>query len=222
MTEKERSSGVQELIDRLRERGVEEGKELAEQLLADAQHQAVELLDRARHEASETLQNARKETDSIRAAGEAALCLAGRDATIALKEEICDQFANQVRRLVSHSLSDDQFVERLILEIAGRAVPKESNQPLELLLPEEIIPLEQLRRHPEEATEGTLSHFVLALAGDLMRKGITFGSTADSSSGITVKMVNDDVEVTLDDQAIARLLLRHLLPRFRAMMEGML
>jgi V/A-type H+-transporting ATPase subunit E len=222
MTEKERSSGVQELIDRLREQGVEEGNEQAEQLLADARHQAAKLLDQARKEAAETLQHSRKEADRLQAAGEEALCLAGRDAVLALKEEISQRFADQVRRLVSHSLSDEQFVERLILEIAGRAVPQDNNQPLELLLPEEMVPLEQLRRHPEEATEGSLSHFVLALAGDLMRQGVTFGSTTDNSSGITVKMVNDDVEITLDDQAIARLLLRHLLPRFRAMMEGML
>ncbi len=55
-----------------------------------------------------------------------------------------------------------------------------------------------------------------------MREGFTFGATVDNSSGIVVKMVNDDVEITLDDKAISRLLLRHLLPRFRAMMEGML
>jgi V/A-type H+-transporting ATPase subunit E len=222
MTEEERSSGVQELIARLRERGVEEGKEQAGQLLADARQQATSILDQARQEAEEILQHARKEADRVRAAGEEALRLAGRDAVLALKEEISERFADQVRRLVSHSLSDEQFVERLILEIAGRAVPKDCKQPLELLLPEDMVPLEELRRHPEEATEGTLSHFVLGLAGDMMREGVTFGSTADNSCGISVKMVNDDVEVTLDDKAIARLLLHHLLPRFRAMMEGML
>ena len=220
MTEKERSSGVQELINRLREQGVEEGNEQAEQLLTDARCQAAELLDQARKEAADTLQHARKEADRLQAAGKEALCLAGRDAVLALKEEVSQHFADQVRRFVSHSLSDEQFVERLILEIAGRAIPQDNQQPLELLLPEEIVPLEQLRRHPEEAKEGSLSHFVLALAGDLMRQGVTFGSTTNNLSGITVKMVNDDVEIILDDQAIARLLLRHLLPRFRAMMEG--
>ena len=221
MTEKERSSGVQELIDRLREQGVEEGNEQAEQLLADARRRTTQMLDQARQEAAKMLQNARKEADKIQAAGEEALRLAGRDAVLTLKEDISKRFADQVRRLVSHSLSDEQFVERLILEIAGRAVPKESKQPLELLLPEEMAPLEELRRHPKEVKEGTLSHFVLALAGDMIRKGVTFGSTADNTSGITIKMVNDDVEVTLDDKAIAKLLLSHLLPRFRAMMSGM-
>ena len=70
MTETQRSSGVQELIDRLRERGVEEGKEQAEQLLADVRQQAAQMLDQARQEAAETLQNAREEADNIRAAGQ--------------------------------------------------------------------------------------------------------------------------------------------------------
>ena len=153
MTDKERSSGVQELIDRLRERGVEEGKEQAEQLLADARHRAAEHARPGSPRSRGDPPTREKEADNIRAAGEEALRLAGRDAVITLKEEISERFANQVRRLVSHSLSDEQFVERLILEIAGAAVPKDSKQPLELLLPEDMVPLEELRRHPEEATE---------------------------------------------------------------------
>ena len=60
MTEKERSSGVQELIDHLREKGVEEGKEQADQLVADARRRATEMLDKARREAEEILQHARR------------------------------------------------------------------------------------------------------------------------------------------------------------------
>ena len=52
MTEKERSSGVQELIDHLREKGVEEGQEQAEGLVADARRHASEMIDEARREAA--------------------------------------------------------------------------------------------------------------------------------------------------------------------------
>jgi V/A-type H+-transporting ATPase subunit E len=62
----------------------------------------------------------------------------------------------------------------------------------------------------------------MALASDLLRPGVTIGATGNHSSGITVKLVNEDVEVTLDDKTITRLLLRHLLPRFRAQMNGKL
>ena len=220
MTEKERSSGVQELIDRLREKGVDEGQQEADQLLADARRRATETLDKARQEAVEILRNAKEEADGIRAAGEEALRLAGRDTLLALKEEISEQFGSQVRRLVSHCLCDEQFIERLILEIAGRAVPKDSQQPMELLLPEEMVPPEEVRGQAKGVKEGTLSHFVLALAGDMIREGVTFGVAADNTPGVTVRLVEEDVEITFNEKAIAEFLLRHLLPRFRAMMDG--
>ena len=220
MTEKERSSGVQELIDRLREKGVEEGKEQADQLVADARRRAAEMLDEARREAAEILQHAREEADSLRAAGEDALRLAGRDAVLALKEEISQQFAGQVRRLVSHCLRDDQFMQRLILEIAGRAVPKDSKQPLELLLPEEAVSPEEVRRQAKEAKEGTLSHFVLGLAGEMIREGVTFGVADDDTPGLVVKMTDKDAEIVFNEKAITEFLLRHLLPRFRAVLNS--
>ena len=220
MTEKERSSGVQELIDRLREKGVDEGKEQADTLVADARRHATEMLDKARREAAEILQHAREEAESLRAAGEDALRLAGRDAVLALREEISEQFAGQVRRLVSHSLGDEQFVQRLILEIAGRAVPKDSRQPLELLLPEEMLPPEQAAAGSKGGKKDPLSRFVLALGGNMVREGVTFGVTADNTPGVTVKMVDEDMEITFNEKALAEFLLRHLLPRFRTLMDG--
>jgi len=220
MTEKERSSGVQELIDRLKEKGVEEGKQEADQLIADARRRATETLDEARREAAEIVRKAKEEADRIRAAGEEALRLAGRDTLLALKEEISEQFGSQVRRLVSHCLRDEKFVERLILEIAGRAVPKDSRQPMEVLLPEDMAPPEEVRGQAKGVKEGTLSHFVLGLAGDMIRDGVTFGVAADNTPGVTVRMVEDDVEITFNEKALAEFLLRHLLPRFRAMMDG--
>ena len=139
MTEKEQSSGVQELIDRLREKGVEEGKEQAEQLSStrgDGPRRCSTRLARRPPRSSSTPERRRT---SLRAAGDDALRLAGRDAVLALKEEVSEQFAKQVRRLVSDCLRDEQFMQRLILEIAGRAVPKDSKQPLEFLLPEDGI-----------------------------------------------------------------------------------
>jgi len=220
MTEKERSSGVQELIDRLREKGVEEGKEQADQLLAEARRRAAEMLDEARREAAHIVQRAKEEADGLRAAGEEALRLAGRDAVLALKEEISDKFSSQIRRLVSACLRDEQFIQRLILEIAGRSVPQDGKEPMELLLPEDVGALTDAGCQAKEAKEGTLNHFVLALAGDMLRDGVSFGVAADNTPGVTVRMVNEDVEISFNEKAITEFLLRHLLPRFRTLMDG--
>jgi V/A-type H+-transporting ATPase subunit E len=220
MTEKERSSGVQELIDRLREKGVEEGQEQADQLLGEARRKASETVEKARQEAAEILQRAREEADRLRAAGEEALRLAGRDAVLALKEDVSEQFSNQVRRLVSHQLRDEKFIERLILQIAGRAVPKDTEQPMELLLPEDMAPPEQKGLQAKGAKEGAVGQFVLGLAGDMLREGVTLAAAADNTPGVTIRMLKDDVEITFNEKAVTEFLLRYLLPRFRNIMTG--
>lgn len=219
MAEKERSSGVPELIARLREEGVKEGKEQSDRLIEEARRRAAEILDQARQEATGLLQHAQKEADSLRTAGEDALRLARRDTVLSLKDEIAEQFANAVRRLVTHCLDDKEFVRRLILEIAGRAVPRSEDHTLELLLPERIPTVEELQRKPELIASDTLSRFVSTVARDLLREGITCGVTSGVTAGVTVRVVDEDVEIHLTDKAISDLLLQHLLPRFRAMMN---
>jgi len=221
MTEKQRSSGVQELIDRLREEGVEEGISQADQLVTDARRRATAMLDEARQQAAEILQHAREEADNLRTAAEDALLLAGRDAVLSLKEEIFKRFADHVRQLASHSLRDNQFMQRLILEIAGRAVPKDTKQPMELLLPEEVVGPGEIERQVKDAKEGSLSHFVLGLSSEMIREGVSFAAAEDDTPGLTVKMTGEDVEIVFNEKAITEFLLRHLLPRFRAMMNGL-
>ena len=220
MTEKERSSGVQELIDRLREKGVDEGQQQADQLVTDARRKASETVEKARQEAAEIIQQAKQEADRLRAAGEEALRLAGRDAVLALKEEMSEQFSKQVRRLVSHQLRDEAFIERLILQIAGRAVPAESEEPMELLVPADAAPPEQGGLQAKGAREGAVGQFVLGLAGDMLREGVTLATAADGTPGVTVKMLQQDVEITFNEEAVTEFLLRYLLPRFRNIMTG--
>ena len=61
---------------------------------------------------------------------------------------------------------------------------------------------------------------MLALAGDMLRDGVSFGVAADNTPGVTVRMVNEDVEISFNERAITEFLLRHLLPRFRTLMDG--
>ena len=219
MVEKERSSGVQELITRLRDDGVREGQEEADRLIAEARQSAAGILDQARQEATELLQRAQKEADSFRAAGQEALRLAARDMVLTLKDDIAERFADAMRRLVASHLVDHQFLSQLILQIAGDAVPEKAGQRLELLLPEEAVSVDDLRRNSDQLKNDPLSHVVSNVTRGLMREGVTIGAAAGNAPGITVRMVDDDIEIHLTEKAISELLLRHLLPRFRAMMN---
>lgn len=219
MADDKKSSGMEELIERLRQQGVADGERRGEEAFEDARRRAEERLEKARLEAEQIVQRARKEAGRTKTAGEEAVQLAVRDAILKLKSELVDKFAAQVRRLVSHTLENEDVLTQLILEVAGRAKPGDSKS-VEILLPKDVVGLEQLRREPEEVKEGSLSHLVLSLTGDMLRDGVQLGKRSDETPGIRIQLTDDDVEIDLTDKAIAELLLQHLLPRFRAMLEG--
>lgn len=219
MTDEPQASGVQELIDRLQQEGVEEGKSQAERLLAGARQEAARILDDARSQAEQVLQDARAEAERTQQAGEAALRLAARDAVLALDTQVHQHVRERLRKLIAHTLSDQKFLERLILEVAGRAMPQDYDGPIKVLLPETELTLEQLRATPESSSEETLTKFVLDMMADALRDGVTFDTSGVGEPGIRIRLLEDDVQIDVTGDAISELLMRYLLPRFRAIMH---
>lgn len=217
------ASGVEELIRRLQEEGVNKGQAEAEQLLAEARAEAARIRAEAEAEARALREQTRQEAETARRAGQEALQVAYRDTVLSLKNWLLQRFSGDVERLVSAEMSDREFLQRLILEVAGRVRERHGldTGAIELLIPEEAVEVEELRRHPEELRAGTLSHFVLARAGSLLREGVSLQVVPDGPAGISIRLVDRDVEIDLGDDAVAQLLLQHLQPRFRAFLEGM-
>lgn len=221
MARERTSSGVQALIDRLRDEGVEAGRKEAERIVAEAHERAAQIVEEARAEAKAQRTQAAAEIEAERKAAQEALSIAARDTVLDLRGEMSQRFAAQIRRLVGRELRDPEFLQRLILEVAGRALPEGRDKArMEILLPSEVIGVEELRRRPEEVEHGTLTDFVLATSRELLEDGIEITSSTEHEAGIRFRLVEQDVEIDLTEKAVAALLLRHLLPRFRALLEG--
>jgi V/A-type H+-transporting ATPase subunit E len=213
------STGVESLIGRLRDEGITQGRTQAEALVSAAQQQAAEIVANARREAEAMLARATEEAGKLKAAGEDAIRLAMRDTILKLEGDLLQGFVERLRRLVKGVLADPAFLQRLILEVAGRVAPTDA-QRAEVLLPAELVSLEDLQSKPEEAAPGTLMHFVLSLGGGMLREGMHFGVSDDGEAGIRVRLVEEDVQIDVTESAISQLLLRHMLPRFRALLRG--
>ncbi|GAB4395035.1 MAG: hypothetical protein Tsb0032_25700 [Kiloniellaceae bacterium] len=217
------SSGVDALIARLRDEGVAAGRNEANQIVRDTRSRAKSILERAQKEARERLEAARKEADAYRAAGEEALKTAMRDTVLDMKAALMEKFTSDVRRLVAHHVEDPELIRKLILEVAGRAreaADLEEGDEVEVLLPEKVVGVEQLRRNPEELREGKLTGLVFGLTGDMLRDGVTFAAADEQQGGIRVHVVNKEITLDLTEEAVADYLLQHLQPRFRAVFEG--
>ncbi|NNJ28048.1 hypothetical protein [Alienimonas chondri] len=204
------ASGVQQLIDRLRREGVDKGQTEADAVLEAARRQAMELLDDAQSRADAMLKEAQTEADRTRRAGEEAIRLAGRDSILELTEELRDGCKRTLQRLVSHALRDDEFLRRLILEIARRSVPDDADVRLNVQL---------LDDDPSPENDAALQRFAESLAGQSLRDGLTFEVTDSDAPGVRVQIVDGDLEVDLTDETLTQVLLRHLSPRFRELLD---
>jgi len=219
------SLSVQALIDRLREEGVASGEDQAGRIINEAERKARGIIKGAQEQAHSMVEAARNEADELRNAGREALMIAARDAVLDLRAQITDSFTKDVQRLVSQEMEDEDLLRRMILEAVGRARDDSglaNTKNIDVLLPRDAIGLEDLRRDPEELHEGTLTKFVLSLAHEMLKRGLVFGLSPDDAKGIRIVSRDDKVTLELTDQAVARVILQHLQPRFRALLEGIM
>ena len=224
-TNKERqvSSGVESLIQRLKKEGVEQGREEAEKIRNEAIEQAQKIIRGAKSEAEAIVQNARDEAKKLETSGKESLHIAARDTVLDMKSMLMQRFTSDMQRLVSAEMKQKDLIQRIILEIVRRTrqdVGIRDDEDMEVILPRDVVGLEDLRRKPDKFEEDTLTQFVRSLTGDILREGIHFKASDDSAGGIRVRLTERNIEIDINEESVSAILLEHLQPRFRALLEG--
>ena len=217
------SSGVKELIEKLENDGVKQGKLKADAIIEEAERKADKILTDAREESAKLRGDAKKEADSIKAAGEEELKMALRDSVLVLRKNIENTFTKQVGSLITEALDDKEMLGKVILEIVGSAKEKTkiaSAKEVNVLIPEKAVSLDDLRQDGAALKDSALTKFAMGIKKDLLKEGVTFKPSDKVSSGIKVYIKDTKVEVDLSDRAVSEILLEHLQPRFRAILEG--
>ncbi|HJL43684.1 MAG TPA: hypothetical protein RMG48_20420 [Myxococcales bacterium LLY-WYZ-16_1] len=217
--EQEPSSGVMNLIDKVRSEAVDAGERQAKQIVDEARQRAARIVDDARTEAERHLSEARAQAERETAAGRAALEQAARDTILRLQEELMQHFGRQVRRLVEEEFRDDNFLQRLILELVGKERPSEPDG-AQVLLPARAVGFEQLEADNPELGRDPVDAFVLEVSRAGLREGVTLKPDQELEAGVRILLHDGEVEVEVSPEAVAELLDQHLLPRFRGLLEG--
>ncbi|SHE21951.1 hypothetical protein [methanotrophic endosymbiont of Bathymodiolus puteoserpentis (Logatchev)] len=217
------SSGVESLIERLREQGVSAGQERAENIVLDAQKRAEWIIEEAELEAQQLIVEAKKQSDALRMSGEDALKLATRDALLKLRDTLLGSFSKEVKRVVGQKMEQDAFLERLILQLASKVreqLDLDSQENISIFLPNSPVGVDELKNNPEEMKVGTLTHYTASIAADMLRKGVSIQVSEDIAKGLSVRLEADDMVIDFTDEMISALLLEHLQPRFRTLLQG--
>lgn len=207
------SSGVKELICRIRDEGVAAGREEAARIVAEAKDEAARILAEARATAERMRDQARARIEAERKAALEALQQAARDTTLTLRATVRTAFEARVKRLVSEATGHAEFIQSLVLVLAGRTADEYvKDKKAEVLIPEGVLGSGQLDPNDEQR----LRQAVLAITGDALREGIELVTSEEVKGGARVRLVGEDLEIDLTDEAISELLLKMLRPRYRA------
>jgi V/A-type H+/Na+-transporting ATPase subunit E len=210
------ASGVEQLISRLKNQGVAEGEQQAATILSDAERRSTEILGSARAEAEALLKEARSESKRLIASGEQALRLAARDTTLRLQERMLQRLKRMTRHLVGAELVNADFLRALVVEVAGRARDESGIDEVDnigVAISAKVLEVENGSR------ERALTELAAQIMAATMRKGVTITELVSEENGIRIRLKENDLEVDLTEHAIAEVLLQHLQPRFRTLMN---
>lgn len=214
-------SGVDELISRLRDDGVNAGKSEAERLVSEAQAKAANIVAQAKSQSETMVADARTTIAKEKEAAKASLKTAVRDTELMLESELKAGFADHVKRLVSAELKDPEFLKQLVLTVAGRTCPTlPEKEGFEILLPSEMFEKDKKGERVSATAKKRLHDFVLGISSEMLRDGVEIKAAEAAEPGLRIKLKDKDLEIDLTDNAIANVLLKFLLPRYRAIVAG--
>lgn len=206
-------SGVQALIDRIRDEGVQSALEEAARILSEAKAQAARTVSDAKAEAAAMKKEAQAAIETEREAAIEALRMAARDTELELRTAVLSAFEEHVRRLVTDVTAEGSVLRDMILVLAGRAAEDViKDQDATILVPERLT--DEVSPELEEFLRRT----ALALSGDVLRKGIQLIPSSKVQGGARVQLVDDDLEIDLTDEALSEMMLKLLLPRYRRLL----
>ncbi|MCG8313535.1 MAG: hypothetical protein MI976_09990 [Pseudomonadales bacterium] len=216
-TEKMESTGVQALIDRLQADGINAGQERGERIIADAEKRAEWLLKQAREEADSIREKAKKDADFIQTSGREALAMAIRDSQLYLKNYLTGAFAAEINQLVADALKQDDLLEKMILEIAGKARPNDNA--VRILLSSDTDP--RIDKLDSDVT-AALKRFVSFHAKEMLERGVDIEISENPAACIRIFMTEANAEVELSANSVSQLILQTIQPRFKTLLDGLL
>ena len=222
------SSGIDALVARLHDDGVKAGQEEAARIIEAARKEAQRLQKEAQQQADDIVAVARKKAATETRAAEEALQVAFRDMVLDMKNQLLLRLSDIFRQQVRNSLADPQLTAQLIREAAARltgdyqAGSHTPDKDVRILLPANLLAMQEIRDNPERATTGALADLAFRLRDELLQQGVELMPHRGINAGFRISLNNGEVQLDINEQTIATLLLSYLQPRFQALLEGVI
>ena len=190
---------LQELTDKLYNEGLAKGKQDADNLLSEAREQAAGIVAQAKEQAAKILSDAQKAADDLKTRTEGDIKMASTQTLAALRQQIAEMVETKaVGSKVDDTLSDKEFVGKLISTVAGAFKADGGAAALDVILPQQMK--DQLQDFLAKNIDKTL-------AGSL-----SFGFSDDFAGGFRIAPKDKGYYLDFTDESFRDLLGEYLRP----------
>lgn len=188
---------LKELIEKIRQDGVETAEQEAEKIIAEAKNEADGIIEEAHKKSKEMIENAKKENRRQEQAGKEALVQAGRDLLISLEKKITQIFDELIKSETGAAL-DGKFLENILTAMVKEWVKSRSDH-ITVLLPEDEL----------KALEGSLKKKLTAE----LKKGVEIKPTDAVEKGFYISEKEGSSYYNFSAEGIAEIIAEYVNPR---------
>ncbi len=198
---------MQELTDKLYNEGLAKGKKDADNLLAQAKEQAEEIVARAKEQAESIVSAARKEAEDLKVRVEGDIKMASSQTLAALRGKIENMIeAGAIGSKVEATLSDKQFVGKLINTVAAAFKADGGAADLEVILPSEM--------------KSSLKEFLAGSIDAELAKSLSFSFSDAIGGGFRIAPRGRGYYIDFSDESFKELLGSYLRPATTKILFG--
>lgn len=179
---------VQELINKIRQEGVDQATQQANEIKKNAETEAKQIIADATHQAKDIVIKAEADAKKLRESGELALQQSARNMLISLRKDIEHLLGNIVKKDIAATLSPEQLGS-IIQETINAHVTQQGDADIKVLVsPDGLKALEQ--------------GFITKLK-DACQQPLTFRATNDIGAGFIISFDGGKSQFEFTDQGLA-------------------
>ncbi len=177
---------IQQLTEKLYNEGVSKGKQVSEQMIADARQEAADIIEQAKKEAARLTETVQKETEEMKKNTLTEIRLAAQQMVSDLKINIQNLVtAKGVAANIREAFQDQQYIQQLILTAV------KSWKAGELGAVQVIVPADQ-----EEAVK----NYLATQTENALKEGITVSSDSKLENGFRLTPQDGGYYISFTDE----------------------
>ena len=195
---------LQELIDQIKQNGVEVAEAEAKRIVEAANLEAQRIIDNAESKADKILEDAKAENERIVRSSEEAIRQAGRNLLISFRESVARELRSVVGENVASVYSEESFAQLIINTVEAWAKNPETESLTVLLNDSDLKKIEDI---------------VLSALKERMLRGVTLKANDNFDGGFRIAVNNDGAYYDYSADAVVDMLTNYLSPRVSELLK---